>query len=84
MHKYTRFKAERSVKGEGLMDKCELANKYSLFLSGDDTEAQGWLGLHIENGEYIFRVFAPEGVTEKTLTDEEKTETLVSVFGISL
>ena len=32
----------------------------------------------------IFRVFAPEGVTEKTLTDEEKTETLVSVFGISL
>ena len=59
MYKYTRFEAARSVKGEGLMDKCELANKYSLFLSGDDTGAQGWLGLHIENGEYIFRVFAP-------------------------
>ena len=32
----------------------------------------------------VYRVFSPEGISEKTLTDAQKAETLVSVFGIRL
>ena len=32
----------------------------------------------------VYRVFSPRGVEEKTLTEDEKNEVLVSVFGIEL
>ena len=41
------------------MEKIDINNRYDLFLSGGDVHAQEWLGLHFENGRYIFRVFAP-------------------------
>jgi 1,4-alpha-glucan branching enzyme len=41
------------------MDKNHLAEQCALFLSGNDTHAHLFFGAHVENGEYIFRVFAP-------------------------
>ena len=45
------------------MDKFDIADNLGRFLSGDDTHAQNWLGAHEEDGEYVFRAFAPAADT---------------------